>query len=268
MVDSPAGRSRAVPLVPPQHGAWAFLGLPVVVGWSLTHWTPLLLALALTWVGAYPTSYSLLSVVAERARRHPRPGRFVRPLLVWAVPTTVLAALLVCFRPWLVWVGLAYLLAFAVNVAYARRRDQRALSNDVVFVAECAAMVVVTWAVGAGDGGWYPPRPVPAEAWLLTAAVALLLAGSTLHVKSLIRERGDRRYARWSRAVAVLSVGVAFALAARWGLPSGMWLVVPFAYFAVRALAVRRPTRPGRLGVIELVGFLLLAAAAFLARPS
>ncbi|MFN8170666.1 MAG: YwiC-like family protein [Candidatus Nanopelagicales bacterium] len=37
----------------------------------------------------------------------------------------------------MVWVGLAYLLAFAVNVAYACRRDQRALSNDVVFVAEC-----------------------------------------------------------------------------------------------------------------------------------
>ncbi|MFN8170665.1 MAG: YwiC-like family protein [Candidatus Nanopelagicales bacterium] len=46
--------------MPPQHGAWAFLGLPVV-GEPRTHWTPLLLALALTWVGAYPTRTSCSS---------------------------------------------------------------------------------------------------------------------------------------------------------------------------------------------------------------
>lgn len=268
MTTSPAPSSRTVrsaPLVPPQHGAWAFLGLPLVVGWTVVSWTPLLVALAVAWVAAYPASYFLLASLAERSRRHPQPARFVRPLLVWSVPTVVAAATLVWFRPWLVWVGLAYLAAFAVNLAYARRRDERALSNDAVFMAECAAMVAVTWGVGVGDGGWAAPLPVPADVWVLTFSVALLLTGSTLHVKSLIRERADRRYARASRTFAVVSVPLAVGLAAWWGLPGGAWLLLPFAYFAVRAFAIRRPLRPGLIGVVELVGFVLLVVAALLA---
>ena len=257
------------PLVPPQHGAWAFLGLPVVVGWAVAPWTPLLVPLAVAWIAAYPASYFVLAVVAEGSRRHPQPGRFVRPLVVWAVPALACGVATAWFRPWLVWVGLAYLAAFAVNLAYARRRADRALANDVVLVVECAAMVPVTWAVGAGDRGWVAPLPVPTTVWVLTVAVALLLAGSTVQVKSLIRERADPRYARSSRGLAATSVLLAVGLAVCWGLPAGWWLVLPFAYFAVRAFAVRadagrRAPRPGLIGVVELGGFLLLALVAVL----
>jgi hypothetical protein len=262
----PDGRRPSASLVPPQHGAWAFLGLPLAVGWSVAAWTPLLVPLAVAWVAAYPTSYFVLAVAAERGRRHPRPERFRRPLALWAAPTLLSLAVLVAFRPWLVWVGLAYLAAFAVNLAFATRRQDRALVNDAVFVAECATMVPVTWAVSVGAGGWAPPQPVPRSVWVLTAAVALVLVGSTLQVKSLIRERSDRRFAQASRIVAAASVPAAAALAVSWGLPSGLWLVLPFGYFAVRAFAIRRPPRPGAIGVVELGGFVLLAAAAFLAQ--
>lgn len=265
MVNNP-WMPRSVSLVPPQHGAWAFLGLPLVVGWTVATWTPLLPVLALAWVTAYPASYFALAIVADRSRRRPQPERFVRPLVVWSAPVVVGGIVLLWMRPWLVWVALAYLAAFAVNVAYARRRDDRALTNDVVFVVECAAMVAVTWAVSVGDNGWTPPSPVPTDVWILTLAVALLLAGSTMHVKSLIRERSDPRYARASRVVAIVSVALAAGLAVWWGLPSGWWLVLPFAYAAARSFVVRDPgTRPGMIGMVELVGFVLMAVAAVLA---
>lgn len=257
---------RSVSLVPPQHGAWAFLGLPLVVGWTVASWTPLLVLLAVAWIAAYPASYFALTIVADRSRRRPQPERYVRPLVVWSVPVVVCGLVLLWFRPWLAWVVLAYVVAFAVNVAYARRRDDRALTNDAVFIVECAAMVVVTWAVTASDGGWRLPLPVPDDVWILTLAVALLLAGSTLHVKSLIRERSDPRYARASRLVAVISVALAAGLALWWGLPSGWWLTLPFVYAAVRSFVVRDPgTRPGKIGMVELVAFVLLAVAAALA---
>jgi hypothetical protein len=249
--------------VPPQHGAWAFLGLPLALGVVVAPWTPLVLPLAVAWVAAYPWSYAALGLVRAR-----RPQRYRRPFVVWAVVVVAAAVPLVVARPWLVWAGLVYVALFAVNLGYASRNDERAVANDLVFVAECAAMVVVTWAVGAGARSWAPPAvaDVPARTWVLTVVCALVLAGSTLHVKSLIRERRDPRYAQASRVLAVACVPASVLLAWWWGLPSGLWLVLPFVAFAVRAYVVgRRPLRPGVVGVVELVGFVLVVAAAVLA---
>ena len=258
------GRSRRVSPVPPQHGAWAFLGLPVATALVVTPWTPALLLLAVAWVAAYPASYFLLAIVRDRSGRHPDPRRFARPLALWSMPLLVAGVPLLVLRPWLVWVALAYLASFAVNLAFAARRDERALANDLVFIAQCTAMVPVTWAVGADPATW--PPAAPSHLWVLTVAVGLLLVGSTLHVKSLIRERANPGFARVSRAVAVGSVVAALGLATWWGLPSGLALVVPFAYGAGRSLALRTPPAPGRIGVIELVGFVLLVACAALAQ--
>jgi hypothetical protein len=249
--------------VPPQHGAWAFLALPLVLGATVTPWTPLLLVLALAWVAAYPWSYAALGLA--RARRS---QRFRRPLLVWSAVLAPAVAVLLVSRPWLVWVGLVYVAGFAVNLRYARRNDERALVNDAVFVAECTGMVLVTWLVGTGDTSWRPPRldTVPAQVWILSIMCALVLMGSTMHVKSLIRERTDPRFAAASRVLAVASVPVALVLAAWWGWPDGAWLVLPFVALAVRAFVVgRRPTRPGLIGMVELGTFVLVAVCAALA---
>ncbi len=249
--------------LPPQHGAWAFLALPLVLGFIVTPWTPLLLVLAMAWIAAYPLSYAAFGLVRAK-----RPQRFRAPFLLWCAVVVPAVVVLLVWRPWLLWVGLGYAVLFAVNLAYARRNNERALTNDVVFVIECAAMVPVTWAVGAGGKSWTPPSfgEVPDDVWILTLVCALVLLGSTLHVKSLIRERRDPRYARASLVVASLSVLTAVVLAVWWEWPSGAWLIAPFAVLAVRAFAVPgRSMRPGAIGMIELACFVLVAVSAVLA---
>jgi hypothetical protein len=251
-------------MVPPQHGAWAFLALPIAVAIPVSPWSPIVLLLAVTWIAAYPASYFLLATVRDRASRHPDPRRFARPLALWWSIAVAGGLILLSLRPWLVWVAFGYAASFVVNLAYARRRDDRALLNDLVFILQCTVMVPVTWAVMAGAQTITPPplADVPAHVWVLTTAVALVLVGSTLHVKSLIRERAHPAFARASRAFAVLSVAGSLALALWWGLPAGISLVLPYAWFAARSFAMRGPApRPGRIGLIELVGFLLLVAA-------
>lgn len=259
--------SRRAPLVPPQHGAWAFLGLPVATGLTVSPTQPVLVLMTVTWVAAYPASYALLALARDSASRHPDPARFRRPLLVWWSLVLAAGLPLAIARPWLVWVAPLYAAAFGVNLVFARRRDERALVNDLVFIIQCTAMVPVTWMVATGTRSWQPPdlAQAPTQLWLLTVAVALLLVGSTLHVKSLIRERSDSRYARASRIVAVLSVPTAVVLAVIWGLPAGLVLLLPFGWFVVRAFAVGPDARPARIGMIELVGFVLLVLAAALA---
>jgi YwiC-like protein len=267
-VTAPSRARRRVPVVPPQHGAWAFLALPVAVAVTVSPWTPLLVLLAVAWVCAYPASFFVLALVRDRAARHPSARRFARPLAIWLVPVLAAGIPLLIARPWLLWVALGYLALFAVNISFARRHDERALANDAVFVAECAAMVPVTWAVAAGDTSLAPPplASVPGQVWVLTAAVALLLSGSTLHVKSLIRERADPRFARASREFAWACLLGSLGLAAWWGLPTGLLLVVPFAWFALRSIALADPaSRPARIGMIELVGFVLLVVASVVA---
>lgn len=249
--------------LPPQHGAWAFLGLPLVLGAVVADPTPLIVVLAVAWVAVYPLSYAALGLVRAR-----RPARFRRPFAVWAAVVLPAVVVLVVSRPWLLWVGLGYVVLFSVNLRYARRNDERALVNDLVFVAECSAMVAVTWAVGSDARSWTPPPidTAPARMWVLAIGCALVLLGSTLHVKSLIRERRDARYTQASKAFAVFSVPASVALAAWWGLPRGAWLVIPFVALAVRAFLVgRRPLRPGVIGVIELAGFILVVLAPLLA---
>lgn len=267
--DGPTARAvRRVSLVPPQHGAWAFLGLPVATATTVSPLEPVLALLAVAWVAAYPASYFVLALVRDGASRRPDPARFRRPLVIWWVLALAAGLPLLVLRPWLAWVGLLYAVSFLVNIAFARRRDERALLNDAVFIAQCTAMTVVTWMVAVGGAAWSPPSlaQAPAHLWVLTAAVAMLLSGSTLHVKSLIRERADPRYARASRALAVASLAASAGLALWWGLPSGLLLVAPFAWFAGRSALMTGPApRPARVGMVELVGFVLLVGAAALA---
>jgi hypothetical protein len=260
-------RGRISRWLPQQHGAWAFLLVPVLLGVSVAASTPLLAALVVAWVAAYPWSWFALEWSTSGARVRPR---YRTPLVAWSAVTVPLALLLVAARPWLVWAGLVYAVAFGVNLWFARRRADRALANDLVFMGQCASAVALAWAVGEpGFDGWMPPPTgtTPEVVWVLTAAVALAFTGSILHVKSLIRERRDPR---WSRASVVYHlVTLPLALLLAWA--STWWLLVPFVFLAARAVAVPRvvarrataaqpPLRPAVLGIVEAVGSALLLA--------
>ena len=241
--------------MPPQHGAWAFVGLPLVLGALATpaSWTTVVLAWAA--FTCYPASYFALSLV--RARRG---ARFRRPLAIWMLVASVPATVLVVARPWLVVVGLGYAGLFAVNVAFARRNHERDLVNDSVLILEVVALVPLTWLLAESL------TALPTQVRLLTVVCALVLFGSTLHVKSLLRERRNAAYARASRAFALASLGATVVIVWMWGLPAGLALVVPFIMLTMRAL--KRDWsgwRPGRIGLVELACFVAVAAGAALA---
>jgi hypothetical protein len=262
-LDVPVPRARKTRYLPPQHGAWAFLGLPLIMGGLVAPATPLLALLAMAWIGAYPLSYAVLGMI-----RSPRPERFRRPAAVWAMLVGPACAVFVVVQPWLLGAGAVLVILFAINAVYARRNDERSLVNDLVFILECSAIVPIMWGIGsaADSPTGRPELPVPADVWLLAALCTLVLIGSTLHVKSLIRERADPRYASASKTYAMACLPAGAALALAWGLPDGWWLLVPFVVLALRAWRpMRGQQRPGVIGAIELLCFVVTAAAAALA---
>ncbi|GAB3260464.1 YwiC-like family protein [Nocardioides dilutus] len=251
---------RSDRVLPDQHGAWGFLLLPVVLGLVVGGWSPAVLALVVAWVAAYPLTWALTGTLAA-----PRPQRFRRALVVWSVVAVPAAVATVVLRPWLLYVGAAYVALFLVNLWFARHRRERALANDLLLVVECTAMVPVVAGVAAAGGGAVPVSVMTEPAVLVLAlACALTLVGSTLHVKSLIRERRNPRYARVSRWFAVASVSaVATAVAVT---EVGWPLVLPFVVLGGRAFVVRDPRmRPAKIGLVELACLILLAVCASLA---
>jgi hypothetical protein len=214
---------------------------------SPASWSTLLLVWAAFTL--YPASWFALSLA--RARRG---ARFRRPLAIWLLAAAVPSVTLLAARPWLLWVGVGYAVLFAVNLAFARRNQERDLVNDVVLAGQATGLVPLVHALAA------PGAPVPERVWLLTAGCALVLVGSTLHVKSLLRERSNPAYAVASRCFAVASLLVAGGLAWGWGMPGGLGLVVPFV--ALTARAFRKEWlgwRPARIGLLELAACVLVA---------
>ena len=55
--------------VPPQHGAWAFLAVPLILGLAISGVTWPGVLFSVTWVLAYPASYYLGRAIAVRTRR-------------------------------------------------------------------------------------------------------------------------------------------------------------------------------------------------------
>lgn len=161
--DSAAFRMPRTSLVPPQHGAWASVGLPLILGALATpaSWTTALLVWAA--FTFYPASYFALSLA--RARRG---ARFRRPLVVWTLAASPPAAMLAVTRPWLVVVRLGYACLFAVNLAFARRNHERDLVNDAVLILEVVALVPLTWLLAEQT------TAVPPQVWLLTVLCALI----------------------------------------------------------------------------------------------
>ncbi|MCB0894314.1 MAG: YwiC-like family protein [Nocardioidaceae bacterium] len=259
---SPApARSRRDPVVPPQHGAWGFLGLPLLTGVAAAGWSPWALLLAVAWVAAYPCSWAVTGLLTAR-----RPERFRRAALVWAPPCVLAGVLLLVTHVWLVWVLLAYLVLFAVNLQQARRRRERSIENDLVLIAECTLLVPVLAGVVDGASGLRAPISAMTTTDVLLAMLvtALTLVGSTLHVKSLIRERNNPAYTTASRVVAVLTPFVLAAACLATG--TSAWLAAPFVLLAARAVWWHDPTwRPARIGLVELAAFVLVAVAAFIA---
>ncbi|MEU5957620.1 YwiC-like family protein [Streptomyces sp. NPDC047525] len=173
--------------IPDQHGAWAMLAVPFAAGTFLGDPRWLHLPLFVCWLLAYATAFHLQQHIRlRRCSRNPRAAeRHVRPFLTFATALILLGTPLLVLRPWLAVAVAAALPFFAVNTLYALRNRERALVNGLVAIVPACAMLLVALRVGGGT---------PGEGMGPFAACLLYFGGTVLYVKSMIRERRNRRF--------------------------------------------------------------------------
>ena len=256
---SPPHRERPWrPSIPPQHGAWAFLIVPVLCGFAVAGASPAGWLFLAAWVCAYPVGYYLGRALTARARRGSwsRLARRERARAIpWAVLTAALGLPLALTRPWLIAAAALLGVLWGIGLLIAARRGERSMANDLMLVAQATVALPLTVAVVAGPQAL--AGDLAGATLEATVIIAAYLAGSVLHVKSLLREAGNVRFHRVNVAWhGVLTLGA--------GLASPWWLV-GFLPALARTVLLRPGMRPGVIGGVEAVVAVLVVVAAFLA---
>lgn len=244
--------TRRVRWIPHEHGAWAILAVPLLLGIAAAGAVPAHALLAVTAVSAY-----LFSVPAVEwlRRRH---GEDLRPAAVFGVVLAVSGIPLLAAWPELLLVGVAVAGLAGVVLALTLFGHPRSVLVSLVEVAQAVALVPAA-AIVAGSPG------EPAT-WHAALAAGIYLVGTVLFVRSMIRARGNAWFLAASLGFHALGVAGAIAV-----LP---WPYVIFAggllarAIALPAIASRqagrsRRLRPIHIGLVEIIASVTLVLLAF-----
>lgn len=237
-------KRRSPGWVPNQHGAWAMLATPLLVGILATQPRWVHLPLTAFWFVGYFAFFAAGLWLKAPARRRPR---LVKPLLTYAVSSALLGALTVALWPDLVRWAPLFLLPLGVGLIASWKRDERSLWSGVATSAGSCLMTLVSYD-GGGGTDW-------TRAWLLTGVLAAYFVGTVLYVKTMIRERDEPAY-HWLSMLGHSAATVAMG----WISP---WLVLVFAALTIRAAIVPAfRLTPKVVGIGEVVATLAVAITA------
>lgn len=272
------------PWVPNQHGAWAMLILPLLIGFILgLRMSPapfqsprtlvLLLSIAATWILGYFMFFAF--DLWFKACNPQRKRRYRTPMLIYGSLVAGFGLLTLALR----WQMVLWVFFFLPLVTWAFvevvRRQPRSLSSGISTTLASSLMIPVM--VSAAT----VPLPEflsfqPLELLAATVAVALYFVGTIPYVKTLIREKGNPAYLKLSffYHFAALLIVAAFSLWLMAGgrfLVSGGLLIGLFGWCLYRtrkipALAAQNPRAwtPKRVGVWEMPPTLVLGIACVL----
>ncbi len=242
---APRRRRRGPGWVPNQHGAWAMLASPLLVGAIAAGPDWIHVPLAAFWFVGY-FAFFAASLWLKAGRR----PRYLPPVRTYAAAAAALGVVVAALEPALLRWAPLFVLPLGVGLWAAAHRRERELLSGVTTVIASALMTVVAY--DAGGGGDLR------RAWLLALVQFLYFAGTVFYVKSAIRERDNRRFLTLSTLVHASSmVGLTF-LSARVGLV--------FAALTVRAAYVPRlQLTPRQLGIGEIVATVVVGVVSLVA---
>lgn len=230
--------------MPNQHGAWAMLATPLLVGLLASRPRWVHLPLAAFWFVGYFAFFATGLWLKSR-----RKARYLPPVRAYGLAAIVLGALTLALEPGLIrWAPLFLLPLGSVWSPRHAGTNERSSSGLATTVGSCL-MTPVSYAAGHG--------PDDTRAWVLAAVLAAYFGGTVVYVKTMIRERGSRPHLwlsiGWHAVATILMVAVSWPL------------VAIFAALTARAaLFPRRTLTPKQVGLIEVVFTVAVAVASLL----
>lgn len=232
--------------VPNQHGAWAMLVIPFLLGMFAAKAGWLHALLFVGWLLVYLFTFPFLQGI--------RTGKwkvYGKPLLFYGCMLAPVGAGLLLLHPELLKMVPWFIPLFIVNVYYAKRNRERALVNDLAAILQFSLMVFVAYEVGGGTD-----LRLAAELFALNA---IYFIGTIFYVKTIIRERNNKRYYWYSVSYHV----AACAIGAIWFPPL---LLLALAVLLVRSVwAPRTGITAKKSGMMEIGYSVLVTCTALTA---
>ncbi|MGA4670757.1 YwiC-like family protein [Propionibacteriaceae bacterium Y1923] len=248
--------------LPQQHGAWAMLVVPWLVGLLLAQRAGVLDAARVLLGPAWLLGYLAFNAATLMTKAAPvRRAAYRRPLAVYGASALLLGGTAVVLGgPQVLWWGLAGALLVALALLLTRQKKERSLLAGVVSILAGTGVGVVT-------RYWAPAEVLSATGTELAtlAATVAYFAGTVFTVKTMIRQRGSRGWLAASIGYHVLLLaGVAVAALVGW--LGWAWLVLAVLLLA-RAVwepttLDSRPLTVLQIGLIEVAASVLLLVAA------
>ncbi|MFP7286644.1 YwiC-like family protein [Shouchella clausii] len=240
---------KAKVVLPREHGGWAMISVPYIIGMMAAQPVLLHLPLFLAWLLLYLASYPLLQAL----RRGSKKKSWLKWGFGYAASAAAFLIPVVLLEPWVLGFAPVLLAFITVHIWHVRRKTERALFNDI-----CAILLFCTGGAAAyflGGGGFDNG---------LTAVVLfnfLYFTGTVFFVKSVFRERKNRRYTYYSKIYHVVILAVPL-------LCGNPWMSLAYLFPLLRAYKFSGTTmKPMKVGILEIIGavqFLIVAVAIFL----
>jgi hypothetical protein len=168
-------------VLPKQHGAWAMLIIPfwlgVIAGGFVWEHIPLFLG----WLLLYLATYPALLLFKKRKLE-----LYTKWTLIYAVPGMIFLLIPFISQPSIIYFGLAMIPFFIVNMYYSSKKKDRAFLNDL--------SAIIIFSIGGLAASYLSAGEIHSSAMLIFIASILFFIGSTLFVKTMIRERKNKTY--------------------------------------------------------------------------
>ncbi|MFQ1023157.1 YwiC-like family protein [Avibacterium paragallinarum] len=185
-------------LISNQHGAIVMALMPFLYGMLLAKPIALHFFLLAAWFSLYLMTYPFLNLFK---------GRNLELYRKWTLIYAITSLLFALPALWYNWHILLFLLAMfpfvAVNIYYVKKKDERALLNDLAGI--------IIFALAGMAAYYFPHSQLDAKIYEVALYPSLFFVGVTLYVKSVMRERKNPRYLQASIAFHLLCIlGLAF----------------------------------------------------------
>lgn len=266
-------RRRRLPVewLPQQHGAWAMLFLPFIVGVVLrvkeVGFQAFTVPLLFLWLIGYFAFHALSLWL--KANPHNK-QRYLLPLQVYGGLSVVLGAVVLWLEPALIQWAAVYAPLLGIGLWQAWKRDETALLGRLSTVVAACLICAVTFSDGLVpfvQGVQTDARFGRAAA--ATATLTGYFMGTIFYVKTMIRERGEKGFLAYSTSFhALLTVLAVLAASVHWvGWP------IPLFFLATTLRSVGMPLSgpmrgktitPKQVGLLEFgfsVALLLILVA-------